>query len=111
MKKSGHGEGRSTTHVQGPEKFACQNEAVGSSLLAGDSTLAARLGKSLMYLRDPATGVPRPFAEAKGILLYRFSYPADFGGANFPVPWTTGKAAFVIHSNFFTPSLLKGGKF
>ena len=60
-----------------------------------------------MYLRDPATGVPRPFAEAKGIFLYRFSYPADFGGANFPVPWTTGKADFVIHSNFFTPSPIK----
>ena len=58
-----------------------------------------------MYLRDLATGGPRPFAEANGALLYRFSYPADFGGANFPIPWTTGKADFVLGLNFFTPSL------
>ena len=50
-----------------------------------------------MYLRYLATDGPRPFAEAKGILLYRFSCPADFGGANFSVPWTTGKADFAIH--------------
>ena len=74
------------SHVQGPEKFACQNKAVVSSCLAGHSTLTARLGKVLMYLHDFSTGGPRPFAEANGILLCRFYRPADFGGTNFPVP-------------------------
>jgi hypothetical protein len=36
---------KKAAHVQGPEKFACQNEAVISSLRAGDSTLAAHLRK------------------------------------------------------------------
>ena len=63
-----------------------------------------------MYLPDLATGGPRPFAEGKGTLLYRFIFPADFAGANFPVPWTTGKADSVIHSIFFTPSLLDEGR-
>jgi len=38
VKKSGYGEMRGTAHVQGAEKFACQNEAVISLLPAVDST-------------------------------------------------------------------------
>ena len=64
-----------------------------------------------MYLCDMASVGPRPFAEGKGTPSYRVSGPADFGSANFPVPWTTGETDFVIHSNFFTPSPSEvGGK-
>jgi len=44
------------------------------------------------------------FAEIKDTVM-GYSCPADFGGANFPVPWTTRKVDFVGESNFFTASL------
>ena len=47
VKKLGYGERRGASHVQGPEKFACQNEAVLSLLPAVDSTSVRPEGQSL----------------------------------------------------------------
>ena len=94
VEKSRHGEGRSTAHVQGTEKFACQNEAVLSLLLGVDSNFGYARRQILLY---PLSFIPsclRPFAEGRET-VGDHSRPADFGGANFSVPWTTGKANFV----------------
>jgi hypothetical protein len=48
VKKLGYEEKRSATHVQGPEKFACQNEAVLSLLPVVDWTAVRPEGKSLL---------------------------------------------------------------
>jgi hypothetical protein len=45
-----------------------------------------------MYFHKIAPGGQGLFAELKRMASYDFSFPADFGGANFPVPWTTGEA-------------------
>jgi len=50
----------------------------------------------------------RPFAEGR-VTVGGHSCPADFGGANFSVPWATRKADFAADLNFFTASPIKGG--
>jgi len=47
VKKLGYGERRGASHGQGPEKFACQNEAVLSLLPVVDSTSGMTEGKPL----------------------------------------------------------------
>jgi len=98
---------RDATHVQGSEKFAGQNEAVMPSLLAGDSTSSLPSDKfvcPLIRLLQVVRVSLRKSGESFGPT---FS-PADFGGANFPVPWTTRKAGFDADLNFFTASPQRG---
>jgi len=98
------GKRREAAHVWELGKFAGQNEAVFSLLLAGDSTLVKSLRPVLMDLHNFVLICLGLFAEIKDT-VGGYSCPADFGGANFPVPQTTRKADFVGESNFFTPSL------
>jgi len=61
-----------------------------------------------MYLHSFILSCRRPFAEGR-VTVGGHSYPPDFGGANFSVPWTTRKADFAADLNFFTASL-RGGE-
>jgi len=56
-----------------------------------------------MYLYGFVPSCRRSFAEGR-ISVEDHSCPPDFGGANFSVPWTTGKADFAGQLNFFTAS-------
>src|SRR4030066_1803599 len=60
-----------------------------------------------MYLHGFVPSCRRPFAEGR-VSVVDHSCPPDFGGANFSVPWTTGKADFAGQLNFFTPSRGRG---
>jgi len=56
-----------------------------------------------MYLDGFVPSCRRPFAEGR-VSVGDHSCPPDFDGANFSVPWTTGKADFAGQLNFFTAS-------
>ena len=60
-------------------------------LLAGEYTLVAPVGKFIGSYRtlSPVAGVS--LRKPRDIVVHNFS-PADFGGTNFSVPWTTGGA-------------------
>jgi hypothetical protein len=62
-----------------------------------------------MYPHDFVPSCRRPFAEGR-VSVGDHSYPPDFGGAHFSVPWTTGKADFAGQLNFFTLSFVKEGR-
>ena len=106
VKKLSNGKTEEPKHVQGTEKFACQNEAVISYLPAGPFTFALRIGESYcIFLRSlqfacvPLRKSGKPSRGNEG--------PADFGGANFPLPWTT-REAFSSPISIF--SQLRGGE-
>src|SRR4030042_6068985 len=63
-----------------------------------------------MYLHGFVPSCLRPFAEGR-VSVGDNSCPPDFGGANFSVPWTTGKADFAAQLNFFTASQNGKGSF
>jgi hypothetical protein len=102
----GAGEMCNHTHVQGPKKFACQNEAHVPLLPTGKYTLVLPW-VNLFVLTQPCLGGPaalsgnqhRPLSRAAGVplrkpkdIFVQVFCPADFGGTNFSVPWTTRKA-------------------
>ena len=91
VKKLGQGERRGFTHVQGPEKFACQNDAVISLLPAGESTSVKPEGQFLciyMVLFQVA-GVPSRRAGYPLRIILVPPILARLRRANFSDPWTT----------------------
>ena len=76
---------RGTAHIQGPEKFACQNEVVLSLLTAVNSTSVIREGKSLCIYIVLFQVACVPLRKSRGPFGGR-KFPPDFGGANFPAP-------------------------
>jgi hypothetical protein len=67
----------------------------------GRAYLGRSLGQIHGSLSDLVVAGSRHFAEARDIVFKAFC-PTDFGGANFSVPWTTRKAVFSMHWDFFT---------
>src|SRR4030042_1359618 len=106
VKKLGYGERRDFTHVQGPKKFACQNDAVLSLLLTGASTSVRSEGQSIcIYM---------VLLQVAGVSSRKTRYPlmtipvppilVRLRRTNFSDPWTTGKADFAVRLNLFTSS-------
>jgi hypothetical protein len=101
---------RGAVHVQGPEKFACQNDAVFSLLPAMNSTLVMREEKSLCIYIVLFQLACVPLRKSRGPFGGR-KFPPDFGGANFFAPWTTRKADFAADLKFFNSSSIYRGEF
>jgi hypothetical protein len=94
---------RDPAHVQGPKKFACQNEALIPFWPAGEHPLTAALDK-FMGPYKILWSLVRVTLRWPGDIVFKAFCPADFGGANFSVPWATRKAVFGMHWDFFTGS-------
>ena len=86
VKKSGFGEMKDAAHVQKPEKFACQNKAVVSSLLAGDSTLAARLGRFVCTYMTLPQVARVPLRKPREPYCAGFLIPPILAARIFPSP-------------------------
>ena len=77
---------KKASHVQEPEKFACQNEAVVSSLRVEDSTLAAGLGKFLCtYVTLPQLARV-PLRKPRELFRTSFLVPPISAAQIFPSP-------------------------
>ena len=106
VKKLSNGKSEEPKHVQGTEKFACQNEAVISYLPAGPFTFALGISESYCIFLRSLLFACVPLRKS-GEPSRGNECPADFGGANFPLPWTTRKAFSSPISIF---SQLRGGQ-
>ena len=62
----------------------------------GRTYLAVPLGQFIFPYKilSPVARVP---LRKPGDILRKSFYPADFGGANFSVPWTMKKVDFAVH--------------
>src|SRR4030043_1983145 len=104
VKNLGYGERRGFTHVQGPKKFACQNDAVLSLLPAGESTSVRLEGQSLCFymVLFQLAGVP---SRRAGYPLGIIPVPPILAARIFPTP---GQQERVSPSRFeFFHSFLK----
>ncbi len=108
VKKSGYGEMIGATHVQGPGKFAWQNEAVLSLLPVVDSTSGMTEGKPLciyLILFQVACVPSRKVGKALGIIPVPPILPARI----FPSPGQREKLISSANRIFSQlPSLLRG---